>query len=156
VVLADGLGHGPRAEEAAAVMCAHVAAHPADAIEDVLRGASQAMSHTRGAAGAIMRIDARTLAMEFTGVGNVELQSVTQGLVRPFCVPGIIGRRLRKVLRFDYVLAPGDVLAMYSDGISSRFDLGKYAVRGAQEAAEAILADHGKLHDDATCIVVRC
>ncbi|MDD5308648.1 MAG: SpoIIE family protein phosphatase [Deltaproteobacteria bacterium] len=156
IVLADGLGHGPLAAEASAALCAFVEAHVTDCLEDVLRGASQAMAHTRGAAGAIMRIDERTLAMEFAGIGNVEVQAVSERLVRPFCVPGIIGRRLRKVLRFEYALAPGDLLALYSDGVSSRFELCKYADCGAKDAATAILAEHGKSHDDATCIVVRC
>jgi phosphoserine phosphatase RsbX len=156
IVLADGLGHGPKAAEASAALCAFVEAHVTDGLEDLLGGASEALSHTRGAAGAIMRIDEHASSMEFAGVGNVEVQAVSARPIRPFCAPGIIGQRLRKIIRFEYLLEPGDVLAMYSDGVSSRFALEDYAGRPADEAAQAILAAHGKNHDDASCIVIRC
>ena len=75
--------------------------------------------------------------------------------IRPVCTPGIIGRPIRKVVEFSYELASGDLIAIYSDGISSRFDLKEYRTLPAQECADLILRNHGKYHDDATVLTIR-
>jgi len=124
-------------------------------LEDVIRGASQAMNRTRGAAAALLRIDAAQRVVSFAGIGNIELRSVAAQVIKPVCVPGILGRPLRKVLTFDYELSPGDLFVLFTDGISSRLQLAQFAGLEPQAMADAILEQHGKLHDDASCIVVR-
>jgi serine/threonine protein phosphatase PrpC len=47
-------------------------------------------------------------------------------------------------------------MVLFSDGISNRFDLEEFSTSPAQDLAEAILAKHGKLIDDATCVVIKC
>ncbi|MCP4675930.1 MAG: SpoIIE family protein phosphatase [Deltaproteobacteria bacterium] len=153
--LADGLGHGPMAEEASLAFCEYVKAHPTDDLEDIIRDAGTAIAKTRGVAAAVVRIDLEKQSISFAGIGNIELQSVSKQPIRPVCTPGIIGRPLRKVVQFDYELNLGDLLAMYSDGISSRFSLSEYRYNEVQAVADTILANHGKAHDDATCIVFR-
>lgn len=155
VAVADGLGHGPEAAEAAHAFCEYVGAHASEGLEEILRGATAALSDTRGAAAALIRIADQLQCLSFAGIGNVELQAASRRPIRPVCTPGIVGRPLRKVLEFNYELTRGDLLAIYSDGISGRFALGSYGHLDAQSMAEAILADHGKHHDDATCVVVR-
>lgn len=155
IALADGLGHGPKAAEAAIAFCEYVEAHASRSLEEILIGATADLSDTRGAAAALVRIGSQHRELSFAGIGNIELQAVSKIPIRPACTPGIVGRPLRKVLKFDYELSPGDLLAIYSDGISSRFRLDSYRHLDAQGTAEAILADHGKQHDDATCVVVR-
>lgn len=155
IAVADGLGHGPKAAEAALAFCAYVEANVSRGLEEILRGATAEISHTRGAAAALLRIGDRQRCLSFAGIGNIELQAVSKLPIRPTSTPGIVGRPLRKVLEFDYELNGGDLLAVYSDGISGRFRLESYGRLNAQSAAEAILSDHGKRHDDATCLVVR-
>ena len=155
IAVADGLGHGPKAAKAAVAFCEYVGVHAAKGLEEILRGATADLSDTRGAAAALVRIADQQRRLSFAGIGNIELQAVSKEPIRPACTPGIVGRPLRKVLRFDYELYPGDLLAIYSDGISGRFRLDSYSHLSAQSAAEAILAEHGKHHDDATCLVVR-
>jgi len=75
--------------------------------------------------------------------------------VRPVSCAGVVGHNLRKVLPFCYRLCPGDVIVLLSDGVSCRFDLGDYVQLPAPSMAEAIVCDHGKEHDDASCMVVR-
>ena len=55
-------------------------------------------------------------------------------------------------------LASGDLLVMFTDGISSRFDLSKIeaASEGPQALADYLLSNHAKEHDDAGCVVIRC
>ncbi len=165
LAVADGLGHGPHAEAAARAFCDAVrrAEDPRD-IEGVLLAADRALVSTRGAAGALLAIDRMTLKLCFAGVGNIEVQAKSRKPVRPVSIAGVLGRRLRKVKTFDFEVSPGDWLAVYSDGISSRFsfamslDATKKSSLGRgpspQQVADRILADHGKTIDDATCVVL--
>jgi len=155
IVVADGLGHGEKARDAAEAFCAFVEVHAEAPLEAIMRDGSHAVSATRGAAAALIRIHRGVTRLSFCGIGNVELQAASAEAIRPVCLPGIVGRPLRKVLAFDYALREGDLLAAHTDGVSSRFRLEDYAGLDAKEAAARILAEHGKNHDDATCVVIR-
>lgn len=155
VALADGLGHGPAAAEASVAFCDYVARKANQSAEQILRGATSAISKTRGAAAALVRIDEQAGRLVFAGVGNIELQAVSRVPMRPVCTPGIIGRPLRKVVAYTYELSPGDLLVLYSDGISSRVDLMEFRQLEPQQVADTILERHGKRHDDATVVVIK-
>lgn len=155
VAIADGLGHGPRAAEASEAFVAFMKSTPGGDLEDLLRRASDEIARTRGVAGALIRVDARESRMSFVGVGNIEMQAVSRNDIHPVCTPGIVGKRIRKIMPFEYEIFPGDLLAVFSDGISSRLSLKDLAVGSVQEIADRIMAEHGKDHDDATCIVIR-
>lgn len=155
VAMADGLGHGPAAREAAVAFKEYVEEHAQESLEDILRGASAAISKTRGVAAALARIDQRAMTLSFAGVGNIEMHTVSRERIRPVSIPGIVGSRLRKVKQFDYNLALGDLLMLHSDGISSRLNLEDFRKLGVQEMADTIMEQHGKWHDDVTCLVIR-
>jgi serine/threonine protein phosphatase PrpC len=154
VALADGLGHGPMAHEASEAFCDYVRRSMEIGLEQLVRRASDAIARTRGAAAAVVRIDEEAGTLAFAGVGNIELQAISKVPIRPVSTPGIVGRPLRKVVVYRYEIGPGDLLALYSDGISSRFDLKKFKRLEPQQIADGILAQHGKHHDDATVLVI--
>ena len=155
IVLADGLGHGTKAHEAAEAFCVFAELHATLPLEAIMRDGSRAIAATRGAAAALLRIGGGVSRFSFCGIGNIEVQANSAEAIRPICMPGIVGRPLRKVLSFDYALSSGDLLVAHTDGISSRFRLEEYAQLPTAEAAARLLAEHGKGHDDATCIVIR-
>lgn len=155
VAVADGLGHGPPAAEASVAFCDYVERHADEGLQRIMDGATRAIRATRGAAAALLRFDPDYRGLDFVGVGNIELQAVSQSPIRPVCAPGIVGRSLRKILQFTYELAPGDLIAVYSDGLSSRLQLANYKRLEPQGIAERLLEEHGKHHDDATCLVFR-
>lgn len=155
IALADGLGHGPRAYEAAEGFCDYVRSNHKHSLEQILRGAGAAISGTRGAIAVVMRLETKVGAMEFAGVGNIETQVLSRSAIRPVCTPGIVGRPLRKVITWRYEISAGDLLAVYSDGISPRFDLESYRQLEPQLIADSILERHGKSYDDATILVIR-
>lgn len=152
----DGAGHGPRAhavaEEAAGFIRSLAFQQEVDhilvALHRYLRG-------RRGAAVSLLKLDAETSRMEYAGVGNVEVRSHGPKRIQPVSTPGILGRALRRVKTFTYDVQPGIFIAMFSDGISSRFSVTGYAQLPPAEAAERILKDHHKAIDDGTCIVIR-
>jgi hypothetical protein len=155
-VLADGLGHGPAAALAARAAVSFFAARPWEPLEPLVWGCHRALTHTRGAALSLLRIDEQAGEASFLGVGNVELAAVTVDPVRPVPVPGVVGGRLRKVWEVRIGLRAGDLLVLHTDGISSRFDPRELRGLDAGVAARRLLAGHAKDHDDAACIVVTC
>lgn len=155
VVVADGLGHGEAAAEAAQTFIKWVEANVERQPSVVLQTANDALAHTRGAAAMVAQFNGAEHRLTVAGVGNIELRSNSRRPVSAVSTPGIIGRPVRKVMQFDYPLTPGDLFAMMSDGIATRFALSQYASLPMEQAAERILADHGKSTDDATCVLVR-
>jgi phosphoserine phosphatase RsbX len=155
IALADGLGHGPLAAEAAQAFCDYVEHHADAPLEPLLRGASAAVAGTRGLAGAVFRFDERANQVEFAGVGNVEVVALSQSPIRPVCSPGIIGRPIRMIKPYQFAVAHGDLLVMHSDGLSSRMDLQPHKALAPAALAAALLEQYGKQHDDASCVVIR-
>jgi hypothetical protein len=156
IALADGLGHGPAAAEAANAFCRFAAERPSTGLRALMTLASDEIAKTRGAAAALLRIDLPRGELEFAGVGNIEVRAVSREPIKPVSVAGIVGRRMRKVRVFGYPVHRGDLLIAFTDGISSRLSLTDYAELDEQSLADRVMADHGKLHDDATCVVIRC
>jgi negative regulator of sigma-B (phosphoserine phosphatase) len=153
--LADGLGHGDAAHAAAQVACEHARAHAGEGLESILRGMDAALSGMRGAAVSVLAIQPGAGRALFAGIGNVELRAVARERIAPPMCPGIVGRGLRKVRVSEHPLADGDLLVLFSDGISSRFDLDELAHLEPQALAEGVVARHHKAHDDACCMVAK-
>jgi serine/threonine protein phosphatase PrpC len=153
--VADGLGHGPSAREAADAACAHVRAHPDDPLDALLRGIDRALLGSRGAAVSLLAIDLVERQVRFAGVGNVELHALAEAHVSSPTAPGILGRGLRHVRVWPHPLADGDLFALTSDGLSNHFDLRKLAHLTPQAMADTIVAGFHKKHDDASCMVAR-
>ena len=155
VSVVDGLGHGPNAGEAAAAFTTSVKGDGALGVQSMMENAHRALSGTRGAAAAILRLSESTNLVTFTGVGNIEMHSIADVKMHPVCAPGIVGHRVRKMLAFEFDMPTTATIALCSDGISSRLHFDEYVHLEPQEIADAIMEQHGKDHDDATCVVLR-
>lgn len=153
--LADGLGHGHDARAAAEVVCRYARAHAEEPLEAMLRGMDCALANGRGAAVSLLAIHGPTRRVQFAAIGNVELRALSLSRIAPPTTPGIVGRGVRSVRVWEYPLSHGDVLALVTDGISSRADLGALAHLGPQALAEGLVAKYHKQHDDGCCLVAR-
>lgn len=151
--LADGLGHGPHAAQAASAFCRYVEEHASMPLEDLLIGAGERLAATRGAAAALLRIDEGAGELEFSGVGNVTLKAMARTAMPMFCSAGILGRRVRRLRSFRFPVSPGDVIVLHSDGVASGFDLAAFRDLAPEEMACRIVEAHKKSFDDATCAV---
>jgi anti-sigma regulatory factor (Ser/Thr protein kinase) len=157
ILLADGLGHGDDAALAAntAVRELRAGLDPAGLLER-LHGA---LKPTRGAAAAVARLDRRTGALAFCGIGNISAAIVEGAESRSLVsMPGIVGHRLQKFRTFDYELPPGGLLVMHSDGCRSGWDLSSYP--GAQRRDPLVIAallirDFERGRDDVSVVVAR-
>ncbi|HJL14194.1 MAG TPA: hypothetical protein RMH99_00990 [Sandaracinaceae bacterium LLY-WYZ-13_1] len=67
----------------------------------------------------------------------------------------MLGRSVRRVRETRFSLRAGERFALFTDGISRAVDVDAHRALGAPtEVARAILQEHGKAHDDASCAVL--
>lgn len=151
MAVVDALGHGPVAAKVAAdvVRCLEGAALNAG-VEPLMDALQVALRNGRGAAIMVGLFDGRTLRCG--GVGNVELR--TRGTRVPVIPsPGIVGQPIRVLRTTSAVLAPGDRLVFFSDGLSSRLDLEHAQKLSPPQACALLMERYARPTDDATVMV---
>ncbi|WP_164017174.1 SpoIIE family protein phosphatase [Pyxidicoccus trucidator] len=151
LAVVDALGHGPVAARVAADAVRCLADLPLNAgVEPLLEALHAALRHGRGAAIMVGLFDGQTLRC--CGVGNVELR--TRGTRVPVIpTPGIVGQPIRSLRTVSAVMAPGDRLVFFSDGLSSRLDLEQAQKLPPPEACALLLERYARPTDDATVMV---
>jgi negative regulator of sigma-B (phosphoserine phosphatase) len=160
--VADGLGHGPEAREAADRAVRSVRQGEDLASVELLRAADAALVRSRGAVMAVVRIDEAGAAIDFAGVGNVTTQVVRFRQTRMFSgssfVLGIPTPSPKRITSESILVDTSDVIVMCSDGISSRFTLEErrdLLHASPVEIAQHVLETFGQDNDDATVLVAR-
>jgi anti-sigma regulatory factor (Ser/Thr protein kinase) len=159
VMLADGLGHGPGAAEAAGVVADAFVGNPFSPPAKMVELAHRLASKTRGAAVAVARLDVDAGILRYCGVGNISGALLTardsRGL---FTHNGTVGHQARKVAEFEYPWPGGGLLVMHTDGLQTRWDLDDYPGLYARHPAviAAVLArDFTRGRDDVTVLAMR-
>ncbi|MGF6097003.1 ATP-binding protein [Pseudomonas sp. 18175] len=158
VLVADGLGHGEQAEQAAKAG-EQVFAQAAFVDATVLMNDMHtAMGGTRGGAMAVAQYDAVADNLRFTGVGNIGASLIGPDKSRGLAShPGIVGVQFRKAHPFDYAQVAGQLLILYSDGLQSRWNLSDYpglAHRHPALIAAILHRDFCRGRDDVTVFVI--
>jgi anti-sigma regulatory factor (Ser/Thr protein kinase) len=160
VAVVDGLGHGPKAAEAAhaAIESFHRSVHelgPARTIDL----AHQALLSTRGAVMAVACIDARAQTLRFAGLGNISAVVHAQGVsTRLGSTDGTVGYGVRKARESSVAWMPRSTLIMNTDGLSSRWNLAKHPGLLACHpvlVAAVLHREFARNTDDATVVVVQ-
>jgi anti-sigma regulatory factor (Ser/Thr protein kinase) len=160
LMVADGLGHGPDANEAAAeaVRVFSAIENPRSTTDcmEVLHGA---LRKTRGAAVAVLQLDREARQVRCSGVGNiaaaiVESWSSSRSLVSH---NGILGHEVRRIQEFSSPWAPGSKLIVNSDGLAT-WHLERYPgllQRDPAVIAAVLYRDYWRPRDDVTVLVVQ-
>ena len=94
----------------------------------------------------------------YTGVGNTVFRTIGSHATRLYSTEGVIGSRMRQPPLQTVPLNRSDIILLYSDGVSDRFDVEHYPqilYHSARAIARKVVDKFGKSHDDATCIVMR-
>ena len=159
LTVADGLGHGASAADAArraVEIAADSAAEPAGM---VVARVHAGLRSTRGAALAAAELGASAASVRFAGLGNIAASIVSPRDSRSLVSHnGIAGHEMRKIQEFAYDWPPDALLIVHSDGVSGRWDLSRYpglATRDPSVVAGVIYRDFSRGRDDALVVVVR-
>jgi anti-sigma regulatory factor (Ser/Thr protein kinase) len=159
VLVADGIGHGVRAAEAAHAAVAALRKHAQLPVDRLVERLHLELRPTRGAALAIAELDATGASVRYAGIGNIS--GVLQGSTktrRMVSLPGTAGHEVRTLRGFDYDWPDDGALIMHSDGIATHWDLGSYpglALHHPALVAGVLYRDFARRRDDATVVVVR-
>ncbi|MGW7535983.1 SpoIIE family protein phosphatase [Amycolatopsis sp. NPDC054798] len=161
VVVADGLGHGPDAAEAADAAIRVFGQNPERPLPHQLTSMHRALRATRGAAVALARITPHRV--DFCGVGNVSGTALS-GSGRPgllLSIPGIVGFTLPNPQVRRAPLGTGDVVVLHTDGVGPGWRNPPPGSRLAARPGDALLLAAELVHrhrnprDDAAMIALQ-
>lgn len=159
VLVADGLGHGPLAAEAANAAVTAFRAGAGDSPAAILERIHGALRPTRGAAVAVTDIDAGRGLVHFAGLGNIAGTIALNGATRSMVSHhGTAGHDVRRIREFTYPWPAGAVLVLHSDGLVSHWTLDRHpglVMRHPVLVASVLYRDFGRRRDDTTVVVVR-
>ncbi|WP_348261845.1 SpoIIE family protein phosphatase [Telmatobacter sp. DSM 110680] len=159
ILLADGLGHGWGASEAAAEAVATFRQRADLSPGEILGYIHDALRKTRGAVAAIAEIRPAEGALIYAGVGNVAGVVLENGASRSLVSHnGTLGMMSPKIQEFRSAWSPASTLVLHSDGLQSRWDLSSYAGLIARHPAViggALLRDFRRQRDDVSVVVTK-
>jgi len=159
IMVADGLGHGigaaEAAKEAVRVFLKNRSFHPTDLIEIT----HKTLHHPRGVAMAVAEIGFDEQKVYFAGIGNIASVILSsEGTRHMISNHGIIGHQLLKIQEFTYPWMEGALMVMYTDGLKSRWSLNNYPgliMKHPALIAGVLYRDFSRRSDDITVLVAR-
>jgi len=158
IVLADGLGHGPEAANAAREAIRIFRKHIKEGPAAILKVAHDALRSTRGAAVAIADVDCDSGMVTFSGVGNIAGAVLAADRRNMVSQNGTLGHTVRTISEFTYAWVPGALVILNSDGLQSQWSLSSYpgiAAKNASLIAAVLYRDFNRGRDDATVVVAK-
>jgi anti-sigma regulatory factor (Ser/Thr protein kinase) len=158
-LLADGLGHGPRAADASRQAVQSFRANARLGPVEIVRAMHAALQGTLGAVVGVARLDLEARLLRFAGVGNIAATVVSGGKrTSTASYNGTLGHVLNKVQEFVYPFPAGALLVMHSDGLRTRWDFGAYPGLEARDpamVAGVLYRDFKRGRDDVTVLAAR-
>lgn len=160
ILVADGLGHGLHAHEAAELAVRTFAQHyekpPAQVIESVHAG----LRPTRGAAAAMLALDLHRGTATYAGLGNIAGAILPPAGGRHHLVShnGTAGHTAARIQEFAYPAIGGSTIVLTSDGLGTHWDLSSYPTlrtRSASVIAAILYRDFSRRRDDVTVVVAK-
>jgi len=159
LMVADGLGHGPQAADAASAALRIFAAQHGLGPSQVLGLAHDAMRSTRGAAVAVAALEADAGRLIFSGAGNIAGRLISGVEDRSLLSQhGTVGLQIRRLQDVAYPWGDHAIVILHSDGLKTRWSLRD--VGGLLACHPAVIAgwlvrDHMRGQDDATVVVIK-
>lgn len=156
----DVLGHGSEAHRLARHCERWLAAQAHADVVGLAEGLHEEVRGSIGLALTLAFVDTQTRQVMVAGVGNTRLFCLRAPGLCIDAQPGIVGGSNMPRLRPARLqLAALDTLVLTTDGINERLTVDQLLPlrhHGVQHIAQQVLRAHGKDHDDATCMVLRC
>lgn len=159
LMMADGLGHGLGAADAARAAVRCFERDPTLGPAAQVSAIHQALRGTRGAAVAVVSIDRRARVAIFAGVGNIAGSIIAaRGSRQLVSLNGTAGHTLHKINEFSYPCTDDALLLVHTDGLVSRWDLDRYpglVHRHPSLVAGVLFRDFNRGRDDVTVVAAR-
>lgn len=160
LMVADGLGHGPSAADAAHAAVRVFLAEQAGTPGAILERMHLALRPTRGAAVSVADVDLDRRQVVFTGIGNVAGMLVGKdGATRRMVSHnGTVGHVAKRVQEFTYRFEGVPLVILCSDGLGTSWKLEAYP--GLTQCHPTLIAgvlyrDFTRGGDDVTVLVAR-
>ncbi|MEA1051938.1 SpoIIE family protein phosphatase [Lamprobacter modestohalophilus] len=168
LALADGLGHGQGAHQAACNVMRLLGDLQPLAISSRFQSCDEGLLHSRGVALAMADIDLQAHCLTHAAVGNIRSLLLRHGKVRRLgAARGIVGAGYRDLYPEQHDFQAGDWLVMFSDGIGEDAQIadalaqaesnratGQAAGQTSTQAiAQTLLERWASAHDDASLLL---
>lgn len=158
LVIADATGHGKQANELIQSLSPFVLEHATNNVKALLTDMHVFLKGSIGAAAGVLFVNTRLRTLSYAGVGNTGASRRSGAPWRPVSKDGVLGQRLPTLFEQKTQLVQGDLILMWSDGLSELAS-GMFATRNAYKSSaqltHELLQELGKPHDDASCVVLR-
>lgn len=159
LAVADGLGHGPEAAQASNLAMQCVAEGLNDALEDIFLRCDHQLRATRGVAMAVAVVHQGSGRVTLASVGNIRVVLTTATKDFRFgAARGIVGGGYACLTPEHFTLVPGNVLALFSDGLDEFTDL-RSALGNPPDVSdsrtELLLGQWSQRKDDAALLLYR-
>lgn len=158
--LADGLGHGKQAYQAAYQCLSVVASYRQLPVNEILGRCNRALRGTRGVAMALVKIDRLKQCLKFIGVGNITVCIAADHLQRLISCAGIVGNEsslASNIISLPFI--PGThTVFLSSDGMSEQLPYLQYRQTlypDPHSLASELMEDWSSVTDDAALMICR-
>lgn len=158
LVLIDVSGHGASANQLVQILEATLQQTREQEPARLLQLLHQGCIGTRGAAAGVALVNGERAELSYAGIGNTRICLRGHAPWRGISRDGVLGERFPTPLLQRQPLVAGDVVMLYSDGISESLNLRDGALDLAADPAtlaHQVIAHSGRSTDDASCIVLR-
>ena len=157
--LADGIGHGRAAHEAAQLCLDTISERRMLPLQEIFQRCNDRLAHSRGVALSLALFDGELQNVTYAGIGNISSTLVANGTKRLLNTYGIVGQSpLTSPLLQSLDFQSGrDLLFMATDGVSETLNYLRYRpclFPSLQTMAEMVLLDGATGADDAGVVVV--
>ena len=158
VAIIDVLGHGPEAHALTEIIYPYLVQYATLDVAALMQRLHQHLRGSRGAAVGLCAIDRVTHKMDYVGTGNTTIRRFGAVETRLVSKEGVVGQNMRSPLLQTVALQPGDLVLLYTDGVSDRFSSQDYPgvlSHAPAEVVQTVLDRYAKDHDDSACIAIR-
>lgn len=158
-IIIDASGHGRAASEVAQHALEVMGRNATSQVESIFLRVHDALKGSGGAAVGVMFLDDSSSMLRYAGVGNTRaMKTGSAGEWVGISRDGVLGNRLPNLHIQETAMAPGDLIVLWTDGVSD-FEVRKLATKNAfkaeEEIAKMIVSQLAKPYDDACCLTLR-
>jgi anti-sigma regulatory factor (Ser/Thr protein kinase) len=160
IMVADGLGHGVLAHDAAVAATDIFRRFHDESPSRVITDTHASLRATRGAAVAMVAVDTDRGVASYCGLGNISAFVVPPTGLRHGMISqnGTAGHVASRIIEFSYPVPKQSTLVLSSDGLGSQWDLDRYPglrSRHPSVIAAILYRDFSRRHDDVTVVVAK-